>query len=36
LVKLALACDSAEQMGKQLKRRFDRQQQRRGVGVTAR
>jgi hypothetical protein len=31
LVKLALACDSAEQMGKKLKQRFDRQQRRRGV-----
>jgi hypothetical protein len=28
LVKLALACDSAEEMGKRLKRRFDRQKQR--------
>jgi hypothetical protein len=31
LVKLALACESAEEMGKKLKQRFDRQQQRRGV-----
>jgi hypothetical protein len=29
LVRLALACQSAEEMGKRLKRRFDRQQQRR-------
>jgi hypothetical protein len=29
LVKLALACQSAEEMGKRLKRRFERQQQRR-------
>ena len=31
LVKLALACDSAEQMGQKLKRRFDRSLQRQGV-----
>jgi hypothetical protein len=31
LVKLALRCDSAEQMGKQLKKRFDRQQRARGI-----
>lgn len=31
LVRLALACDSAEEMGKKLKQRFDRQQQRAGV-----
>ncbi len=30
LVRLELASDSAEQMGKQLKRRFDRSYQRRG------
>jgi hypothetical protein len=32
LVKLAMRCDSAEQMGKQLKRRFDRSLQRQGAG----
>jgi hypothetical protein len=31
LVKLALACDSAEEMGKKLKRRFDRSYQRQGL-----
>ena len=31
LVKLALQCDSAEEMGKKLKRRFDRSYQRRGI-----
>jgi hypothetical protein len=31
LVKLALKCDSAEQMGRQLKRRFDRSLVRRGI-----
>jgi hypothetical protein len=31
LVKYALACDSAQELGKKLKRRFDRQNQRRGV-----
>ena len=31
LVKLALKCDSAEQMGKQLKRRFDQSLRRRGI-----
>ena len=31
LVKLALQCDSAEEMGKKLKRRFDRRYQRRGI-----
>ena len=31
LVKLALACDSAEQMGQKLKQRFERQKQRAGV-----
>ncbi len=31
LVKLALACDNAEQMGKKLKRRFDRSLRRQGV-----
>jgi hypothetical protein len=31
LVKLALRCQSAEEMGKQLKRRFDRSLRRRGV-----
>ena len=32
LVKLALECDSAEEMGKKLKQRFERQQQRKGAG----
>jgi len=32
LVKLALKCESAEEMGKQLKRRFDRSLRRRGIG----
>ena len=31
LVKLALKCESAEEMGKKLKRRFDRSYQRRGI-----
>ena len=31
LVKLALACESAEEMGKKLKRRFDRSLQRQGI-----
>ena len=31
LVKLALACDNAEQMGKKLKRRLDRSLRRQGV-----
>jgi hypothetical protein len=31
LVKLALKCESAEEMGKRLKKRFDRQNQRRGI-----
>jgi hypothetical protein len=31
LVKLALRCQSAEEMGKQLKRRFDRSLVRRGI-----
>jgi hypothetical protein len=31
LVKLALRCQSAEEMGKQLKRRFDRSLRRRGI-----
>jgi hypothetical protein len=31
LVRLALKCDSAEQMGKALKRRFERQQRREGL-----
>ncbi len=39
LVRLALACDLAEQMGKQLRRRFDRslqrQQQRGGMSASA-
>ena len=30
LVKLALKCESAEEMGKKLKRRFDRSYQRQG------
>ena len=33
LVKLALKCDSVEQMGKKLKERFERQQQREGVEI---
>jgi hypothetical protein len=36
LVKLALKCDSAEQMGQRLKRRFDRSLQRRGAGADRR
>jgi hypothetical protein len=31
LVKLAVRCDSAEQLGQQLKRRYDRQRQRAGL-----
>ena len=31
LVKLALKCESAEEMGKKLKRRFDRSYQRQGI-----
>jgi hypothetical protein len=31
LVRYALKCESAEELGKKLKRRYDRQQQRRGV-----
>src|SRR5260370_19813577 len=31
LVRLALKCDSAEQMGLRLKRRFERQQRRHGI-----
>jgi hypothetical protein len=31
LVKLALKCESAEQMGRQLKKRFDRSLRRRGI-----
>jgi hypothetical protein len=31
MVKLAVACDSAEQLGQRLKRRYDRQLQRRGL-----
>ena len=31
LVKLAVRCESAEELGKKLKRRFDRQKQRRGI-----
>jgi hypothetical protein len=31
LVKLALRCDTAEQMGLKLKRRFERQQRRHGI-----
>ena len=31
LVKLALECDSAEQLGQRLRRRYDRQQQRQGI-----
>jgi hypothetical protein len=33
LVGLALKCESAEELSKKLKRRFDRQQQRRGIGT---
>ena len=36
LVKLALACDSAEQMGKQLRRRFDRSLARQGQAAPRR
>lgn len=31
LVKLALKCDSAEELGRKLKRRYERQQRRRGI-----
>ena len=31
LVKLALACDSAEQLGEKLRRRYQRQKQRAGI-----
>ena len=31
LVRVGAACDSAEQLGEQLKRRYDRQLQRRGL-----
>ncbi len=31
LVRLALKCDSAEELGKRLKRRYDRQQLRQGI-----
>jgi hypothetical protein len=31
LVRLAMACDSAEQLGQQLKRRYDRSLQRQGM-----
>ena len=31
LVKLALRCDSAEELGKRLRRRYQRQQQRQGL-----
>jgi hypothetical protein len=33
LVKLAVACDSAEQLGQQLKRRYDRSLQRKRQGI---
>jgi hypothetical protein len=36
LVKLALACESAEEMGKRLRRRFERQQQRQGIAPPGR
>ncbi|XIA64897.1 hypothetical protein ACFIOY_40165 [Bradyrhizobium sp. TZ2] len=36
LVKLAVACDSAEQLGQQLKRRYDRQRQRAGLAQSDR
>ena len=36
LVKLALQCESAEEMGKKLKRRFDRSYQRRGIAPPGR
>jgi hypothetical protein len=31
LVRWALKCDSAEQLGERLKRRYDRQRQRQGI-----
>ena len=34
--KAKRACDSAEQLGKQLRRRYDRQRQRAGVAPAAR
>ena len=36
LVKLALKCESAEEMGKKLKRRFDRSYQRQGIAPPGR
>ena len=36
LVRLALACDSAEQLGRQLRRRYQRQQQRAGIAPPSR
>ena len=36
LVKLAVACDSAEQLGRQLKRRCDRAQRRQGIASPGR
>ena len=36
LVKLALKCESAEEMGKKLKRRFDRSYQHQGIAPPGR
>lgn len=33
LVRLAMKCDSAEEMGRKLKQRFDRQRQRQGIAI---
>ena len=35
LVRWAQACDSAEQLGERLRRRYQRQQQRQGTGAEA-
>ena len=35
LVRLALKCDSAEELGKRLRRRYQRQQQRGGMSASA-
>jgi hypothetical protein len=36
LVRLALKCDSAEQLGQRLKARYDRQRQRQGIAPPGR
>jgi hypothetical protein len=35
LVRWAVKCDSAEELGKRLKRRYERQQQRQGIETGA-